>query len=178
MLDREIKRQWGYLNSNLSCPLFVSNNYKMKALINKHIYFFCIIMLLLYILRRVWSSVVKCESIPSIKLTLDPQLAFDWHSLFSKDLNQHVNQYSVDTRPTLHWHSVDIWLIVWYLIEYTWSKEPSFYMMITKIYLQESIKCSLFQCPYCEYLGKVHLIWQGGMKILKLEAWNFRSPPR
>ena len=127
MLDREIKRQWGYLNSNLSCPLFVSNNYKMKALINKHIYFFCIIMLLLYILRRVWSSVVKCESIPSIKLTLDPQLAFDWHSLFSKDLNQHVNQYLVDTRPTLHWHSVDTWLIVWYLIEYTWSKEPSWW---------------------------------------------------
>ena len=28
-------------------------------------------------------------------------------------------------------------------------------------------------------LGKVHLIWQGGgMKILKLEAWNFSSPPR
>ena len=28
-------------------------------------------------------------------------------------------------------------------------------------------------------LGKVHLIWQGGgMKILKLEAWNFSRPPR
>ena len=29
-------------------------------------------------------------------------------------------------------------------------------------------------------LGKVHLIWQaeGGMKILKLKAWNFSSPPR
>ena len=26
-------------------------------------------------------------------------------------------------------------------------------------------------------LGKVHLIWQGEMKILKLEAWNFSSPP-
>ena len=27
-------------------------------------------------------------------------------------------------------------------------------------------------------LGKVHLIWQGGgMKILKLEAWNFSCPP-
>ena len=26
------------------------------------------------------------------------------------------------------------------------------------------------------HLAKVHLIWQGGMKILKLEAWNFSSP--
>ena len=26
-------------------------------------------------------------------------------------------------------------------------------------------------------LAKVHLIWQGGMKILKLKAWNFSSPP-
>ena len=32
--------------------------------------------------------------------------------------------------------------------------------------------------PVWSFLGKVHLIWQGGgMKILKLEAWNFSSPP-
>ena len=52
------------------------------------------------------------------------------------------------------------------------KKEP-------KLYFLSLNRISTGFSQFIVSLGKVHLIWQGGgMKILKLEAWNFSSPPR
>lgn len=120
----------------------------MKALINKHI-----ILVFLHkniILVHYRKSLIICTKGIHGRVpinTLNQPLIHTHSSQLTS-----IDQLLISIRLTLDQHSIDAQLTLdWYSVEYTQSKEPSFYghqNILTRKYEVLS-----FQCPYCEHLA-------------------------